>query len=46
MHATWQDFPFSYLGVTKLLHRLKVLVMEIEISGGDHEGLLIWLLFM
>lgn len=46
MHVTWQDFPLSAMGMTKLLDRLRTLVTRTEFDGDAEEHLLIWLLFM
>jgi hypothetical protein len=46
MHVTWQDFPLSAMGTTKLLDHLKNLVSRTEFDGDAEEHLLVWLLFM
>lgn len=46
MHVTWQDFPLSAMGTTKLLDRLRSLIMRTEFVGEAEEHLLVWLLFV
>lgn len=46
MHVTWQDFPLSAMGVTKLLGRLRELVAHTDFDGDAEEHLLVWLLFV
>jgi hypothetical protein len=46
LHATWQDFPFSALRVTKLLSRLKDVINDISLREEASINVLIWLLFV
>lgn len=46
MHVTWQDFPLSAMGMTKLLERLRKLIARTVFDGDAEEHFLIWLLVM
>lgn len=46
MHATWQDFPFAAVGFTKLIIKLKELVVLVEAQNETEESLIVWMLFM